>query len=176
MDTFLNVLKAQSTALDQGGGQPRLALVSSVDPASYTARVLFQPEGVLSGWLPVLSSWVGAGWGLACPPSPGDQVLVVPQEGDAEHGIIIGRLWSTSSLPPGAASGELWLVHSSGSFLKLLNDGTVSGKAASWTLTGDVQVDGKVVVSGDVVGAGISLQSHLHGGVMAGSDETQEPV
>lgn len=176
MDSFLNMVKAQASALDQSAGQPRLAVVSSVDPAAYTARVVLQPEGILSGWLPVLSSWIGAGWGLACPPSPGDQVLVLPQEGDAEHGIIAGRLWSATQAPPPAPSGELWLVHKSGSFLKLVNDGSVSGSATAWVLTGDVHVTGSVVVSGDVVAGGISLDLHRHGGVKAGSDDTQGPV
>ena len=176
MDSFLNIVKAQSSALDQSAGQPRLGVVSSVDPSRYTARVVLQPEGVLSGWLPVLSSWIGAGWGLACPPSPGDQVLVLPQEGDAEHGIIVGRLWSATQAPPSAPSGELWLVHKSGSFVKLVNDGSVLGSATAWVLTGDMHITGNVVVSGDVVAGGISLDSHLHGGVKAGSDDTQGPV
>lgn len=176
MDSFLNVVKAQASALDQSAGQPRLGVVSSVDPVAYTARVLLQPEGILSGWLPVLSSWIGAGWGLACPPSPGDQVLVLPQEGDAEHGIIAGRLWSATQAPPPAPSGELWLVHKSGSFVKLVNDGSVAGSATAWVLTGDVHVNGSVVVSGDVVAGGISLNSHKHSGVKAGSDDTQGPV
>ena len=176
MDSFLNIMKAQASALDQSAGQPRLGIVSSVDPSAYTARVTLQPEGILSGWLPVLSSWIGAGWGLACPPSPGDQVLVLPQEGDAEHGIIVGRLWSATLSPPSTPCGEFWLVHKSGSFIKLVNDGSVSGSATAWTLTGNVQVTGNVVVSGDVVAGGISLDSHRHGGVKTGSDDTQGPV
>lgn len=176
MDTFLNVIKSQAQALDQSMGQPRLGVVSSVNPTSYTARVLLQPEGVLSGWLPILSSWVGAGWGLACPPTPGDQVLVVPQEGNAEHGIIVGRLWSAARAAPAVPVGELWLVHGSGSFLKLLNDGTVIGSARSWTLVGNLNVTGNIVATGDITAAGISLESHVHTGVNAGSDETQGPV
>ena len=176
MDTLLNVMKGQASALDQGVGQPRLGIVSSVDPAGYTARVMLQPEAVVSGWLPVLSSWVGAGWGLACPPSPGDQVLILPQEGNAEHGIIVGRLWSAAQPAPTAVPGELWLMHKSGSFLKLLNDGSVSGTASSWNLTGDLNVTGTIVASSDVIAGKISLQTHVHGGVKAGSDDTQGPV
>ncbi len=63
MERFLNALKAQAGALDQFVGQPRFGIVTSVDPSSATARVQLQPEGVLTGWLPVLSAWVGAGWG-----------------------------------------------------------------------------------------------------------------
>jgi hypothetical protein len=144
MDGFLNLFKAHASQIDQGWAQPRLATVSSVDPATYTARVIIQPEGVLSGWLPIASPWIGAGWGLACPPSAGDQVLVLCQEGESEHGIIVGRLWSTTATPPGAPVGELWLMHQSGSFLKLHNDGSIESKAPSWTHNGDLHVTGNV--------------------------------
>src|ERR1700761_7351655 len=137
MDRFLNALKAQASTLDHALGQPRFATVSSVNPAASTARVMLQPEGVLTGWLPVLSPCVGAGWGIACPPSPGDQVFVLAQEGDAEHGVIVGRAFSDTQRTPAAPSGEIWLVHQSGSFLKLQNDGTV-------------QINGDLHVSGDV--------------------------
>jgi phage baseplate assembly protein gpV len=72
-----------------------------------------------------------------CPPSPGDQVLVLTQEGDAEHGIIVGSAFSNAQMAPAAPVGELWIVHSSGSFIKLQNDGTV-------------QVHGDLHVAGDV--------------------------
>jgi hypothetical protein len=149
MDAFLNRLKAQAATLDQAQGQPRFGVVASVDPASYTARVRLQPEDVLSGWLPILSPWIGAGWGLACPPSPGDQVMVLAQEGDAEHGVIAGGAWSAAQRPPVddtlvPQSGEFWLVHRSGTFLRLRNDGSIEGRAAVWRLSGDLHVDGDV--------------------------------
>ena len=132
-----NVIKAHAARLDQSTGQVKFATVTSVNAQNSTARVLIQPEGVLSGWLPVLSQWVGNGWGLTCPPTPGDQVLLVPQEGDAEQGIIIGRVYSNKQMPPVAPGGEFWLVHQSGSFLKICNDGTI-------------RVNGDLHVAGDV--------------------------
>ena len=152
MDAFLNTLKAQSGAMDQASGQARFALITSVDPRNMTARVTLQPEGVLTGWLPILSPFVGAGWGLVCPPSPGDQVFVIPQEGDAEHGIIIGRAFSDSARAPPAASGEFFLIHRSGSFLKLMNDGTVQIK-------GNLHVDGDVL---DRHGSLAQLRGHYN--------------
>lgn len=137
MDRLLNAIKAHSGAQDASAGQPRFGVVTSVDPAKGTARVQLQPDGVLTGWLPVLSPWVGAGWGMSCPPSPGDQVLVVPQEGDAEHGVVVARAWSASVRPPATPVGELWLTHRSGSYLRLLNDGTIS-------VRGDLRVEGEV--------------------------------
>lgn len=137
MDALLNAWKAHSGAQDLQAGQPRFGTVTSVDPEKGTARVQLQPEGVLTGWLPVLSPWVGAGWGMSCPPSPGDQVLVLPQEGNAEHGLIVARGWSRSVPAPATPVGELWLTHRSGSYVRLLNDGTVS-------VRGDLHVEGDV--------------------------------
>jgi phage gp45-like len=152
MERFLNIVKQHAGALDQAGGQPRFGTVTSVNPATAAARVTLQPEGVLSGWLPVLSSWVGAGWGMWCPPAPGDQVMVVAQEGDAEHGVIIGRAFSRAQTPPATPVGELWLVHGCGSFIKLLNDGTIQ-------VHGDLHVDGDIY---DKQGALSRLRGHYN--------------
>jgi hypothetical protein len=113
MDRLLNALKGQGANQDQAAGAPRFGLVTSVDPATATARVTLQPEGVLTGWLPLLTPWVGNGWGLVCPPSPGDQVLVIPQEGDAEHGLFIklqndGTIQIKGDLP---VSGDVYDTH-----------------------------------------------------------------
>jgi hypothetical protein len=153
---FMNALKAQAGALDLQRGQPRLALVTSVDPSSSTARVSLQPEGVLTGWLPIATAWSGAGWGLICPPTPGDQVLVIPQEGDAEHGILVARLYSATQPPPAAPSGELWLVHQSGSSLKLTSDGTIR-------VQGDLHVAGDVYdAHGPMSGLRAHYDEHVH--------------
>ena len=152
MDAFLNALKAQAGAQDANAGQPRFGTVSSVDTASGTARVMLQPESVLTGWLPVLSPWVGAGWGLWAPPQPGDQVLILPQEGEMEHGAVVARGWSAGAPPPQAALGELVLQHASGTQLRLANDGTVR-------IVGDLHVSGDVY---DKHGSVAQLRGHYN--------------
>lgn len=137
MEGLINALKLQAHVLDQAQARPRFATVASVDPRAATARVMLQPENVLTGWLPVLSAWTGAGWGMVCLPSPGDQVLVIGQEGDADNGVVIGAAFSNLHPPPQVPSGELWLVHAKGTCLKLSNDGFV------WII-GDLHVTGDV--------------------------------
>ena len=68
-----NAIKSHAADLDQSLGQIKFGTVTSVNNQSGSARVLIQPGNVLSGWLPVLSQWVGNGWGMICPPTPGDQ-------------------------------------------------------------------------------------------------------
>jgi phage baseplate assembly protein gpV len=153
---MLNFIKAGAGGMDGRTGVARFGLVSSFDPAAYAARVMLQPENVLTGWLPVVSPWVGAGWGLAAPLVPGAQVLVIAQEGDAEQGVVMGAIWSTVDQPLAAPAGELWLQHQSGSFVKLLNNGTIVLQASQ------VNVTGNLVVSGD-----ISDQGGAHGNLAA---------
>ena len=152
LDRLSNAIKSHAANLDQSTGQIKFGIITSVNFENSTARVTIQPEGVLSGWLPVLSHWVGSGWGMVCLPNPGDQVLLVPQEGDIEHGIIIGRTFSKKQLPPVAPAGEFWLVHQAGSFLKLCNDGTIR-------INGDLHVDGNVY---DRQGSISDLRNHYN--------------
>lgn len=158
MDRFLNTMKAQAAALDRGQGQARFAVVASSDAARHAVRVRLMPEGVLTGWLPVLSPFVGAGWGMFCLPSPGDQVLVLAQEGEAEHGVVVGGCFSDPRPPPAAEVGEVVLRHQSGAVLRLANDGTVR-------VTGTVHVQGDLHVAGrifDSHGALDALRGHYN--------------
>jgi phage baseplate assembly protein gpV len=168
IERLSNAIKSHAAGLDQSTGQIKFGTITSVNPQNATARVLIQPDGVLSGWLPVLSQWVGSGWGLVCPPSPGDQVLVVPQEGDVEQGIIIGRSFSNKQLPPNVPGGEFWLVHQSGSFFKLCNDGTIR-------MAGDLHVQGDVYDRhGSLSGLRTHYNSHTH--TMASNTTTSLPT
>lgn len=166
IDRLTNAIKSHASSLDHSSGQIKFGTVTSVNSQTATARVLIQPDAVLSGWLPVLSQWVGNGWGMVCSPSPGDQVLLVPQEGDMEQGIIIGRSFSNKQLPPVVPGGEFWLTHQSGSFLKLCNDGTLR-------ISGDLHVTGDVYDQhGPMSGLRAHYNSHVH---TAGRTGTTSP-
>ncbi|GAB0115313.1 phage baseplate assembly protein V [Acidisoma sp. C75] len=182
MDGFLNAVRGQAGLVAGGYAQLRCGVVQSFNQDTYCATVMLQPENVLSGWLPVSTAWSGAGWGLVAPISPGQQVIILAQEGQAEHGIILGSLFSLANRPPATPVGELWLVHQSGSYLKLHNDGTIEGNATTWKLTGTVTISGDLVVGGDIAdkaGAHGSLETfraifdeHIHPGIQPGSGNT----
>ena len=169
-ERLANTIKSHAAGLDQSTGQVKFGTVASVNSQTATARVLIQPDGVLSGWLPVLSQWVGSGWGMVCPLSPGDQVVLAPQEGDMEQGIIIGRSFSDKQRPPAVPAGEFWLVHKSGSFLKLCGDGTIQ-------VSGDLHVHGNIY---DQYGSLSALRghynSHLHPVSSAELTSTPSPL
>lgn len=155
---LLSIMRRESERVLAQRSTTRLGLVTSYDPKTYTCKVALQPDGPETGWIPVTTVWVGNQWGLFCPPSPGDQVEVEFQEGSVENGLVTGRLFSAEDKPLEVESGEFWLVHKSGSYLKFLNDGNVElhvegtlvSDAASWEHTGDVHIDGNLDVSENV--------------------------
>lgn len=150
--------------------EARAGIVRSYDPGTASARVEFvdrsnaEEDGTpfLSGWLPVTSPWVGNGWGMDAPPSIGDQVEVKFFGGSIENGYVCGRLYSDADRPPGAPSGEFWVVHASGSALRFKNDGSVEVVAettAKYTaqlhhFVGPVQMDNTLLVENTITGQG----------------------
>lgn len=96
---------------------------------------------------------------LWCPPSAGEQVLVLCPESDLGHGVILRGLYSDANPPPadgvrlqldmpGATiaydpdTGELAIDLTSGFVTISAPDGVA--------ITGDLTVDGKISASGDI--------------------------
>lgn len=150
-----NAGKARAGAQVAALGQPRWGIVDLVNAAGSEAKVVLQPEGVLSGWLPIVSPWVGQGWGLHCPLSQGDMVSVIADGGQAEHGKILGAAWNLEDVPPQAPSaiggesssatgGEFLAVSKAGAVFRLCADGTIYAKAPTINFEGDLHVEGDV--------------------------------
>ena len=111
-------------------------IVTAYDDGTYMCKVLVLPEEKETGWLPIPSIWTGAEWGLFCPPTVGDLVVIEFLNGDFESGYSIKRFF-TDEEPPikGIPSGEFWLVHATGTWLKLFNDGHMEINVAADLLT-----------------------------------------
>lgn len=146
MDRFVAGLMQHAGDLDGQRAQPRWGTVQSVDPATGTARVLIQPEGVLSGWLPVLSPVVG-GAQIIAPLTQGEQVFMVPDTGDANSYVIMGMSFSglarPSQLPAEVGGGntavrpgEVALVAAGGAMIRL--SGTTIFMRGNLIVDGDV--------------------------------------
>ena len=165
-----------AAAMDAAQPQPRFGTVESFNPQDHTARVLIQPEEVLTGWLPVLAYGAGNGWGVVCPPAIGAQVVVVPLDGDHESLAVLPGAWSVVDLPPqpattpgGAAApvnpGEMAVVAASGSYLRFNADGSVV-LVTTGNLTASVVGNATVEATGSVaVTAGTSATIEAAGSI-----------
>ena len=180
IDNQLNVMRREAERVAGRRANARAGTVSAYDPARYTAKVVIEPDGVETGWLPVLTPWAGDGWGMFAPPSPGDTVDVHFQEAAGEAGFVSLRFFGDKTRPLPVPSGEFWLVHQSGSKLKLLNDGTVeivsavqiNSTAPLWRHTGDLIVTGDISdrdgAHADVGSLRDSYNAHHHTQVQPG--------
>lgn len=187
-----NALRMQAGSMDAQLGQARWGTVQSYDSVKVNAKILMQPEGVLSGWLPVLSPMVGDGYGLLVPPSPNQQVAFIADNGDHNHGIIVGSTWSNAAAAPQppktpggsdapVVPGEAALVSKSGSYILLNNDGSVLAVNGSMSVlmasdgitingggqpvhitNGDLHVDGAIIAGWNGADQ-VTLQQHRHG-------------
>lgn len=170
MDAMQNAMKLAASISSNATAQSRVGIVSSFDTDNYAAKVMFQPENVESGWLPILSVWAGNGWGMFCPPSIGDQVNVDFQEGVAESGYISARFFNDEDRPVRSIPGEFRLIHKSGAVIKMNNDGTISISASAINSTGAWTHNGNMsIVGGDVRADSISLKGHHHNGDSGGT-------
>lgn len=184
-----NQIRAQALLAAGVFARPRLGLVTSYDPDIYAVKVLIQPEGTETGWLPIVTQMTGQGWGIYAAPSHDDQAFVLFQEDDLDCGVCLGFVPSDVDRPPSVPPGEVHVIHKGGALLKFLNDGTVHIEAAagiktkgSWEHDGtlhathDITCDATVTATTDVVGGGKHLKTHVHGGVQAGGGNTGQPV
>lgn len=128
-----NTMRQQAELYSGSIAQPGTGEVSSYDPNKYSVKVTMQPSGIESGWIPLSALAVGAGFGVVSGPNIGDMVKVEYTGGSTRAPKIGGRFFSAKNPALPVPSGEHWLVHSSGAFVKLTNDGkvTVSDKAGS---------------------------------------------
>lgn len=193
MKHLLNQARSQAQQSASHTATVRHGIVSSYDPVNYCAKVRLQPDDTETGWLPVVSPWVGNSWGMFAPVTPGDVVEVQFQEGGKEAGFICQRFFNDNIRPLPTPSGEFWLVHKLGQIFKLLNDGsvvfsdghgatialkgdgTIVSAATTWTHTGNVDVTGTITATVDVVAAGKSGAHHTHTGVQPGAGSTGQP-
>lgn len=204
MEELLNAMRREAVRVMAKKASTRLGIVTSYKPETYQCKVRLQPENTLTGWLPVGTIWIGNNWGLYCPPSPGDQVLVEFQEDDVNHGVVTMRLFDQNTNKPlGVVAGEFWIVHKGGSFIKITNDDFVlchgeekiecTSKAINILATGDnvhIKSDKKVHVEASEIDldnngtlhkivhdAMVTLfNTHTHTGVQTGGGTTAPPT
>lgn len=134
MSALANAMRLQAQMASNTTAKPRKGIVSSYNPNTHSVKVRLQPDDDETGWLSLAAAAVGNGWGVIFAPAIGDQVDVHFEDGDAGSGFVCSRFFDDQDRPMPVPSGEFWLVHQSGSFLKFTSDGKVS-------LNGQAEID-----------------------------------
>jgi len=164
-----------------------IALLGTVADANYaTARVKVAIGDLVTGWLPWLTHRAGndVNWDA---PEIGEQVLVLSPSGEIGNGIVVPAIYQDAHPANGntpdttnrtyqdgavvsydRAAHHLSATLPAGATTALVSDGGIS-------ITGDIAVTGKITSTGDMIAAGISLDHHVHGGILPGGANTGVP-
>lgn len=151
----------------------RVGIVSSVDAAACTVRVAFSDkENMVSYDLPVLQNNTlnNKSYHL---PDAGEQVVCLFLPNGLAQGFVIGSIYSAQDVPP-VNSADKWHV-------KFADGTTIEYDREEHTLAIDakgpitIKAAGNITVEGDVIADGISLKTHVHGGVISGGGNTSGP-
>lgn len=150
-DQISNMVKMHAAKMDQSYSQVRYALVKEYDPKQHAVKMgFFNPatgdHDLISGWMPIITSFIGTGddtadaggdaipWGIVNTPIIDQPMLVIPQHGDFQNGLVVGGTYvldqpNATNVPQAddeyCEAGEWLLKHKSGSFIKFFNNGDV---------------------------------------------------
>ncbi|EQB09678.1 phage baseplate assembly protein V [Novosphingobium lindaniclasticum] len=183
---------AQSNDHEQLTGEViQVGTVASIDHAARTCTVqLGDLETSDLPWVALLAGRVK----LWCPPCAGEQCAVLCPEGDLDNGLVLPGIYSDANSPSTSdpdvfelefpdsavisynhATHALTVTLPAGGTAALTAPGgvTIEGDVA---IKGNVSIEGKAEASEDVIGGGISLKSHKHTGVAAGSAQSGTAV
>ncbi len=179
--------------------------ITAYDPDTYTVKVVLQPDGVETGWIPLGAAWVGANLGAVFGPPIGTDCRIDFVGGVPEASLAGARFFNANNPPPVVQSGQGAIVDGAGSYVRLNNDGTITlGAPTGITSTtpllkqvGNMEVDGTVTITqnlqvnenitatqsiSDLAGTHGSVGSlrtaydgHTHSGVQTGTGTTSGP-
>lgn len=166
----------------------RLGRCASVNLAERTCTVAYgDPDGddAESADIP----WGGFRAGrmrVWSPPTVGEQGMLFAPGGDIAQAVFVPGLYSTEFPAPGDAAREFITFDDGAEFgydpdsheadVTLPGGGKLTIVAPGGVqIQGDVEVQGQLTASVDVIADGISLKTHTHGNVQAGAAHTGAP-
>lgn len=166
----------------------RIAEISDVnydDPENPQCRCTV--GNIQTNWLSVGHARMGAvkDWN---PPSKGEQVVLLSPSGDLSQAIIIASLSSTENPSPESDPKKPKRTYPDGAVIEydyqnhklsaILPEGATFELKSNGGLkvTGDIELDGGITTTKDVVVKGVSFLGHVHSGVAGGSSNTAVPV
>jgi phage baseplate assembly protein gpV len=143
-----------------------VGVVTALDAGATAARVRI--GDLVTPPLPVMALRAG-GMQVWWMPTAGEQVVVAAPSGDLAQGVIVGSIHAGNA--PGS-DPDVPVIDLRGGKLEFRGDIEMTGKL---TVTGPIDVTGDVTCDADVVASGISLTTHIHGGVIPGGGSTGGP-
>lgn len=151
----------------------RIGNVTAIDEDKQAVRVTFDDlENTVSNWLQV------ACWGASQDdnhwlPDIDEQVCCFFMPTGNAEGYVLFSVRGSANAPQAGKVGRRYIRFADGSYVE--HDRETSTMTVKCTGPVNIIAAGNVNVSGDVIADGISLKTHVHGGVEPGGGTTGEP-
>ncbi|WP_094607727.1 hypothetical protein SPSIL_009110 [Sporomusa silvacetica DSM 10669] len=152
----------------------RVGTVSAIDDANQLVRVAFDDlDDTVSPWMQVAARgaykdddyWI---------PDPDEQVMCMFMPTGNAEGYVLFSVRGTANAPKAGAQGKRYIRFGDGAVVEYDR----SSSTMTINVPGPVNIvaSGNVNVTGDVIAGGISLKTHVHGGVTSGGSNTSAPA
>lgn len=154
----------------------RLGTIAAVDHDAARCRV--QTGGNLTGWLPWLAQRAGTTrtW---CPPTVGEQVIILSPSGEPAGGIVLTGLYSEQLAAPSTDIAEHIVEYPDGARIAYDHASGAMSITGIQSLTIDcpqITITGAITqADGALSSNGIVLHTHTHTGVQPGGGNTGVP-
>jgi len=123
MDVLTNQIKQLANQEGDIKALIKVGTINSYRADTYRATVTLQPEGILTGWIPI------ATWGEVKPLKVDTQCVVVFFNGDLNNGVVVGNIFSTANPPPQddavTQPGSFLFKTENGAIFKVTNSGQI---------------------------------------------------
>lgn len=157
-------------------------IVSQIDASKHMMKVTIPAlDDLETAWLPMITPNAGENQ-FYCLPDVGELVAVI-LDARGENGVVLGAMYNEVDTPP-TNNAQMWMKKfSNGTIIShdrsngnviVHTSGTVTATAPQVIINGDLQVNGSIQATGDVVGQGVSLVEHSHTGDSGGT--TSKPL
>ena len=151
----------------------RVGTVTGIDDVNQSVRVTFDDlDDTVSPWMQVSTRgaykdddyWM---------PDPDEQVMCMFMPTGNAEGYVLFSVRGTANTPKAGAQGKRYVRFGDGAVVEYDR----SANTMTINVPGPVNItaNGNVNVTGDVIADGISLKTHVHGGVTSGGSITSSP-
>lgn len=159
----------------------RIGIVCDLDPPGQRVRVNFDDLGTPSPWMQV-PAFGANGDDYYWMPEIDEQVACFFMPTGNAEGYVIFSIRGDANAPKAGDANKRYIRFRDGGLLEYdKGSSTLTIEAKNIVIKGNIAITGKMTSSGgmisdgDVVAGGISLESHVHGGVESGGSNTGGP-
>ncbi|MGL5270186.1 MAG: phage baseplate assembly protein V [Selenomonadaceae bacterium] len=154
----------------------RIGTVCDLDAAGQRVRVNFDDLGTVSPWLQV-PAFGANGDDYYWMPEVDEQVACFFMPTGNAEGYVLFSVRGSANAPKAGSASKRYIRFADGGVVEYdKGTSTLTIEAANIVIKGNITLTGGITSSADIVAAGISLDNHVHSGILPGGSNTGGPV